>query len=173
MKKAFSLIELIIVIVIIGVVYTLVISKLQNYGEQKASPTLSNLKEYLLSHLEDVSSSARLVCLNECLECDIYVDDVKTKSIKSFFDTSIEKYTYDMKNGIVLSKEDVFFNKENVQESVCFSFKVRKDLTAEQSIVLYKDRAYDYSTYFENTLVYDSIEELEEAREELQREILQ
>ncbi len=49
MKKAFSLIELLIVIVIIGVVYTLAIGQFQKIGEESSNITLENLKEKLQS----------------------------------------------------------------------------------------------------------------------------
>lgn len=172
MKKGFSLIELMIVIVIIGVVYTLAITKLKNYGEEKTPPSFSNLKEYLLSFMEPDSSYVKMVCLDDCSECSVYVDETKTASFESWFDDSVESYTYTMQNGLVDKREDVFFNSENVQESVCFSFEVGRDSVAEQLIVFYKDRAYDYSNYFDKTMTFDSIEYAAEEREKLEQEIM-
>ncbi|WP_207561977.1 prepilin-type N-terminal cleavage/methylation domain-containing protein [Sulfurimonas aquatica] len=173
MKKAFSLIELMIVIVIIGVVYTLAITKLKSVSEQKMSPSLSNLKEYLLSYVKDDVSKVRLLCLDDCSECRVYVDDKKVESLKSFFDESIEVYYYDALQGATEVKPRVFFNEEDVQESVCFSFDVGKNLVADQLIVVYEEKAYDYSSYFQKTIVYDSIEELVSAKREFTSEIMQ
>lgn len=161
-----------IVIVIIGVVYTLAITKLQNYGEEKAAPNFYNLKEYLLSYIKDDASKAKLLCLDDCSECSVYVDDEKVETFESFFDDSVESYRYDFLQGAVEKQEDVFFNEEGVQESVCFSFNVSKNLVADQIIVLYEDKAYDYSAYFTNTLVYDTLEEAVEKKQDLAEEVI-
>ncbi|MEA1983230.1 MAG: prepilin-type N-terminal cleavage/methylation domain-containing protein, partial [Campylobacterota bacterium] len=162
MKKAFSLIELMIVIVIIGVIYTIAVSKLQTVGEEKVSPSFLNLKEYLGSFIKDDVKSARLLCLDDCSDCDIYADGEKVKTIESFFDESVEVYRYDVLQGLVEKKKPVFFNEEDVQESVCFSFEVYKNSVAEQLIVSFEERAYDYTSYFEKTPRYDSLEDLVE-----------
>ena len=162
-----------IVIVIIGVVYTLAVTKLQRVGEQKMTPNFSNLKEYLDTFIKGEAASARLLCLDDCSECGVYVDGEKVKTIESFFDESVEMYRYDVRQGVINKKEAVFFNEEDVQESVCFSFEVYKNSVAEQVIVSYEDKAYDYTSYFEKTPVYDSLEELVERKENLAQEVLQ
>jgi prepilin-type N-terminal cleavage/methylation domain-containing protein len=172
LKKAFSLIELMIVIVIIGVVYTLAVTKLRTVGEQKITPSFSNLKEYLGSFIKDEAASARLLCLDDCSECSIYVDGEKVKTIESFFDESSEMYRYDVLQGVIIKKQSVFFNEEDVQESVCFSFKVYKNSIAQQVIVSYKDKAYDYTSYFDSTPVYDSLEEVVAHKENLAQEVM-
>jgi len=172
LKKAFSLIELMIVIVIIGVVYTLVITKLQSVGEEKMTPSLSNLKEYLISLSRD-AQSVRLLCLDDCSTCEVYADGVKIKEIESFFDDTIETYRYDFLQGAMPVKEAVFFNEEDVQESVCFSFSVDKNLVADQVIVVYKNRAYDYTTYFTQTPVYDYLEEAIDAKQNQAQKVMQ
>ena len=161
-----------IVIVIIGVVYTLVITKLQSVDEEKMTPSLSNLKEYLSSFSTE-GESVKLLCLDDCSSCTIYKDDVKVQDIESFFDDSVEIYRYDFLQGAIREKEAVFFNEEDVQESVCFSFGVDKNLVADQVIVVYKNKAYDYSSYFTQTPVYDYLEEAIDARQDLAQKVTQ
>lgn len=161
-----------IVIVIIGVVYTLVITKLQGVGEEKMTPSLSNLKEYLSSFSTE-GESVKLLCLDDCSSCGVYKDDVKVQDIESFFDDSIEIYRYDFLQGAIREKEAVFFNEEDVQESVCFSFGIDKNLVADQVIVVYKNKAYDYSSYFTQTPVYDYLEEAIDARQDLAQKVTQ
>ncbi|MEA2073474.1 MAG: type II secretion system protein [Campylobacterota bacterium] len=173
MRKAFSLIELMIVIMIIGVVYTLAVSKLKTVGEEKFTPSFKNLKEYLISFTKDDARSARLLCLDDCSECGVYVDGSKVTTIESFFDESVEVYRYDTLQGIVESKKPVFFNEEDVQESVCFSFETSKNGVSQQMIVAYNEKVYDYTTYFEQTLVYDSLEDLVEEKEKIAQEVMQ
>ncbi len=162
-----------IVIVIIGVVYTLAVTKLKTVGEEKMTPSFSNLKEYLGTFIKDEAASARLLCLDDCSECGIYVDGERVKTIESFFNERVALYRYDFRQGVINKKEAVFFNEEDVQETVCFSFKVYKNSIAEQVIVSYKDKAYDYTSYFEKTPVYDSLEELVEHKQSLAQEVTQ
>jgi len=172
MKKAFSLIELMIVIVIIGVIYTLAVSKLQTVGVEKLSPSLLNLKEYLLTYIKEDVREVKLLCLDSCESCSVYVDSVKQEeSIEPFFDASVEVYRYDFNQGAVRKKNTVFFNEEGRQENVCFSFNMNKDLISDQIIVVYKEKAYDYTRYFEPTKVYAHLEELLEAKESLAQEV--
>lgn len=162
-----------IVIVIIGVVYTLVITKLQSVSDGKMTPSLSNLKEYLISLNKEQKQDIRLLCLDDCSSCTIYKDGEKHEKIESFFDDSIETYRYDFLQGALRVKDAVFFNEEDVQESVCFSFSIDKNLVADQVIVVYKNKAYDYSSYFKKTVVYDYLEEAIDAKQDLAQKVMQ
>ena len=171
MKKGFSLIELMIVIVIIGVVYTLAVTNIQSLAEQKMIPSFSNLKEYLHSFIKEDAQTARLLCLDDCSECSVYVDGVKGKTTESFFDSSVEVYRYDFLQGSQVIEPPVYFNEEDVQERVCFSYEIDKNLIGDQVMIVYKDKAYDYTTYFTQTPVYDSLSELVEDKEALNQEV--
>jgi len=161
-----------IVIVIVGVVYTLAVTKLQSVGEKKVQPSLAHLKEYLLS-LNTEAQSVRLLCLDDCSHCDVYADGNKIRTLDGFIDDTIESYAFEYLQGAVQKNESAFFNEENVQESVCFSFRVARNGVSDQKIVLYKERAYDYTNYFEPTVVYDSLEEAVAAKENLNQEVTQ
>lgn len=165
--------ELMIVIVIIGVVYTLAITKLQTVSEEKVAPSFLNLKEYLLGYLHDDAQRARLLCLDDCSECSIYVDGVKLKTIEGFMDESVEVYKYDLLEGLKERKRKVFFNEEDVQESVCFSFEIDKNRVSEQVVVAYKESVYDYTNYFEETPHYDFLEDFVETKERVAQEVMQ
>jgi len=172
LKKAFSLIELMIVIVIIGVVYTLAVVQLQNVKDETFKPSFLNLKEYLSSFITEDAKSARLLCLDDCSKCGIYVNGEQVEKLDSFFDESIEVYRYDFLLGAQKLQESVYFNEENVQESVCFSFTMYKNKISQQLLVSYNEKAYDYTTYFEKTKVYDSLENLVEAKEQMAQKVM-
>jgi hypothetical protein len=162
-----------IVIVIIGVVYTLAVVQLQNVKDEKFVPSFLNLKEYLSSFIEGDAKSARLLCLDDCSECGIYVDGEKVTTIESFFDESVTLYRYDFLLGTLEVQDAVYFNEEEVQENVCFSFEMYKNNVSEQLFVAYDDKVYDFTSYFEKTLVYDSLEELIEKKEQTVQEVMQ
>jgi len=160
-----------IVIVIIGVVYTLAVVKLKDIKAEKVKPSLANLKEYLHSLNKD-GETMQLLCLDDCSECSIYQDGKKIQTIKHLIDSSVEVYKYDFLQGAIQQKMPVFFNKEGTQESVCFSFSVNRNSVADQVMVVYKDKAYDYLNYFETTKVYDSLEEDVQAKQKLAQEVM-
>ena len=151
-----------IVIVIIGVVYTLVISKINSSTKEKITPSFLNLKEYLYSFLGSDDKEAKLICLDSCQKCSIYVDNKKVKSIKSFFDSSVESYSYDFLLGT-----------QKISYDVCFSFGIDKDRVSDQTLVVYKDKTYDYTSYFQQTKVYDSLNEATEAKQNLIQSVTQ
>jgi len=161
-----------IVIVIIGVVYTLAITKLQTVGEAKEEPSLATLKEYLLSYMKEDVQNVRLLCLDDCSECSVYTDDEKVTTLKNFLDSSVRTYRYDFLQGAIETQNAVYFNKEDVQENVCFSFNVYKNRVADQVIVAFKDKVYDYEPYFEKTGVYDSIEDVVQKKEDMAQEVM-
>jgi prepilin-type N-terminal cleavage/methylation domain-containing protein len=169
--KAFSLIELLIVIMIIGVVYTLVVGNFNSIAEEKTKLTLKNLKEYLLSIEHE--ESVKILCLDDCSECDILVDTQKYKSIEDFVDEDIKVYRYDALYGYTKIEQEVYFNVEDVEEDVCFSYEVAKSGVGSQVLVEFKEKFYDYTSYFSKVQVYSSMAEAQEAREDLMREVKQ
>ena len=161
MKSAFSLIELMIVVVIIGVVYILAVHNLQNVKDPITELTLRNLKEYL--HSFPHKRSVELLCLDDCSSCDVLIDgekDPNITSIDNFIDDSIKVYRYDFHLGLQEQDKIIYFNEENIEENVCFSLSVDKKGVSEQVAVKFKDNVYDYSTYLTPTPVYHSLEEL-------------
>jgi len=172
-KKAFSLIELLIVIVIVGVVYTLAVGKLQSVKEEKMVPTLENLKEYLTPFAKKAKEEVRILCLDRCKSCTLYIDTKMQEQIENFVDESVEVYRYTFREGVVRQQNPVYFNEEDIQEDVCFSFTMDRDMISDQVIIAYKERVYDYTGYFTPTEIYSSLTELQEAKEQLNQEVAQ
>lgn len=161
-----------IVIVIIGVVYTLAITQLKDFSAEEVKPSLKTLKEYLVS-LVGEGESAQMLCLDDCSECTIYVDGEKTVEIENFFDAEITLYRYDFLQGVVEQQEAVYFNEDGVQEHVCFSFEVDRDGVSDQVIALYKEKVYDFTPYFTPTQLYKSLDDLVDAKEKKAQEVMQ
>jgi len=157
-KRAFSLIELMIVIVIIGVVYTMALSRIKAPKEETQKPSFKTLKSYLLSFSKD-HTSVELLC-KECKSCVIFRDGEKVKEIESFFDSSVEFYRYDFFLG------DVALNRDS-----CFDFSVDGNGVSDQVIIVYKDKAYDYTPYFSDGVEYESLQDLKDAKEKLISEV--
>lgn len=173
-RSAFSLIELLIVVLIVGVVYTLAISNFDNVKENKIKPTLLTLKSSL-TELEK-RHKAELLCLDECESCSVYVDGEVDENLsevyEDFLDEEPKMYRYDQNFGLIRLKNRVIFNKEGVDEEVCFSLSVDRNGVSDQMIVEYKDRFYDFTPYFENTQVYRTESELTQIKEDIYQEVL-
>ena len=156
---------------IIGVVYTLAIGSFQKLSDESSKLTLGNLKESLLSIKH--SKSVKLICLDDCSECDIYVDGNKSRTIEGFLDESVKVYRYEFSYGAVEMEQEIYFNTHDVEEDVCFSYELDNRGVGNQMLVEFKTKVYDYSSYFTKTAVYNSVEDAVNAREELIREVMQ
>lgn len=154
---------------IIGVVYTLVVANFNKVAQEETKISLSNLKEYLSS--QKYEKTVKILCLDDCSSCDILVDDKKIKTLNDFLDDSVRVYRYDFSYGYTEVEQEVYFNTEDIEEDVCFSYEVDKERVGSQILVEFKEKFYDYSTYFSATKIYNSIGEAREVREDLMREV--
>jgi len=114
----------------------------------------------------------RLLCLDDCSVCDIYVDGNKTQTLEGFLDKDVRTYRYENSYGFMEKEPDVFFNADGIEESVCFSYKIDSNKIGDQVLIEYKDKYYDMSEFLDETPVYNSIQEAQEAKENLANEVL-
>ncbi|MBU1659437.1 type II secretion system GspH family protein [bacterium] len=174
MKKAFSLVELLIVVLIIGIVYNLAITNFNKIEENATKLTLQNLKEYLQQFPH--AKSVKLVCLDDCSSCDVFVDGEKQKGLEGFFDDfideSIKVYRYDFLLGAVSKLQDVYFNEEDVEEKVCFSYAVDRQGVGEQVLIEYDKAVYDFTSYLTLPPKYNSLGEALTAKRKIEQEVL-
>lgn len=158
-----------IVVMIMGVVYTLSISGLQRSGKGAANVTLLNLKEYMLSL--EYKKDVKILCLDECEKCDILVDGTKQETLEKFLDKNVKTYRYEFLQGVHEQSHELYFNQEDIEEDVCFSYSIDKQGVGEQVLVEYKNAVYDFSPFFTSTIKYTSLQEAIDAREKLIQEV--
>lgn len=166
--------ELLIVVLIIGIVYTLAVSSFQKMGESSYQITLGNLREFL--HSRPHESSVKILCLDECSSCDIIVDGEVDEELKGSFDNflneSVKVYRYDFYQGLQKITKEVYFNSEDLEEDVCFSYALDKKGVGEQVFIEFNKKVYDYSSYLGSTPVYNSLQEIVNTKENFTTEIL-
>jgi len=170
-RSAFTLIELMIVIVIMGVVYSMAVNSFTRLSDESANIDLKNLKEYMIN--TPYESSVKVICLDDCSECNLFVDGIKTQTLDSFVDDSVRIYRYEYIYGFTKREFDVFFNVDNVEENVCFSYKIDEEGIGDQVLIEFKDKFYDFSPYFTRTQVFSSLEDANSARAERAKEVIQ
>ncbi|MBU0631592.1 type II secretion system GspH family protein [bacterium] len=169
MRKAFSLIELLIVVFIIGVVYTLVITNFHKKKSDEKSLNLSNLQEQMRSLKYE--KSARFLCLDDCSECEMIADGKKVATYENFLDKSVKIYRFDEARGMQEIENDVFFNENGIQERVCFSYTMDKSGVGDQVLVAFRNRVYDFSDYLNGTKTYISLEDAAYVKNNLIQEV--
>jgi len=163
-----------IVIVIIGVVYTLAINNFQKIEEEATKVNLHTLKEYLqkFPHAENV----KFLCLNQCTSCNIFVDGEKQKDLEGVFDGMLDEdikvYRFDFNLGVVQQTPEIYFNQEDVEEDVCFSYTIDEQGIGEQVLIEYKKEVYDYSSFFGSIPIYETLQDAIDAKNKLAQEIL-
>lgn len=174
LRNAFSLMELLIVVMIIGVVYKLALNNFKKIDENLMEVSLKNLKEYLqkLPH----EKSVKILCLDKCKECKIFVDGrivpELEESFDDFLDDTMKVYAYDSSFIPFEPQKSVFFNKDGVEENVCFSYEIDKNGIGEQVLLEFKGRVYDYSSPKTVVPEYDSIEDAMRYKQDLVYRVL-
>ena len=157
-----------------GVVYTLAVNSFESLKKGKTEINLKNLKHYMqnIKHEDRVE----LICLDNCSTCRVYVDGAIHEDISSFdefLDDSVDVYRYDFLLGFVEQRKKVYFNERNVEKDVCFSLSLDKKGVSDQVVVVFKDKVYDFTSYFDDVNVYSSLDELSDKKAKEVQEILQ
>jgi prepilin-type N-terminal cleavage/methylation domain-containing protein len=172
-RKGFSLLELLIVVVIVGLIYTLALNNLEQKSEIQEPVRLSNLKDFLqkIPH----QKSVRFLCLDECKSCYILSDGEHLEEydtlLDKLVDEDIEIYSYTMRNRFELQEKGIYFTDEREYENICFSYEVDATGRGEDIFVLSQGKVYDLSSNFSKN-VYSSLEEAEAARSSFETKVM-
>lgn len=159
-KKAFTLIELIIVLIILVSSYFLVFSS-SNFTikEEKTKLSLENLKEVLLKNFV-FEKSLSFFCIEDEFTCFVKVDGKLNKDfeIKNFFTTIPEIYKYSKKE----EKLEFMPNKiDEISYDTIFEYKINSDFKANEFILdTLEDRVYVFNAIFEKPKTYESLSEV-------------
>ncbi len=170
MKRAFSLIELMLVVVIIGIVYALALSSFKPPDKQGVELfTLNTLPDYLRENF--VLSDAKIVCFEPCGKCNVMVDGAWQQEEVELFDSSdVKSYTLDL-DGFALEKEFVPYDKEDGYRKACFVLHKRPNGSME-SIVLEKNKRFIYyKAGYEEAKEYESLAALQSEYKKIANEI--
>jgi prepilin-type N-terminal cleavage/methylation domain-containing protein len=146
LKEAFTLIELIIVIVIISMVTFLVFSENVNRTKKEDRLTPLNLKSSILKSVKP-SSDITFFCINGCKRCYILQDN-KITPFKGNINlgTNLEVYIVDSSGRLTqLTSED--FGTIN-DHKICFKFKIYKNKSSTKYILSNDQGVYFLPSYF-------------------------
>ncbi len=170
-KKAFTLIELIIVIILISISYYLIFSN-SNFKitNEKENISLINIKKYLLNNFQ-YKNELSLVCINEKLTCYIKIDGIINKEVKieNLFGNKPDVYKY-QKEEQVIDYESI--DIDNISQDVIFELKIDNDYKFNDVVVdTLNDKVYLFNSIFSNVKIYNSLQEVFETFNKNQLEV--
>ncbi len=172
-KKAFTLIELLLVVVIIGVIYGLVINSMQRINDKEASLSFETLPSFLETMYQQ--NSVAFVCIDNCKECALYVDEEKIKDVDSFMaeERVLRFWRFDANLGTQELRFSPIFDEDDRGFDVCFRYEIFQDGSSSEMIVETEKKSYDYRGLFNKVGRYSSLQAAEENRQDELQEVLQ
>jgi prepilin-type N-terminal cleavage/methylation domain-containing protein len=156
-KQAFTLFELIVVVILIGIIYGVFVDKLATKPHQRNDVTLPTIKEFLEKFA--FKKSARVVCNKECKQCYVYVDDTKVDASFELFTSEPTVYTLDETGRQESLTFTPRFDKEDKLEETCFEYKIFKNGGADTYIVSHEDTFYVFKTLEKKPKIFTSMNE--------------
>ena len=146
-KRAFTLIELIIVLIIIGLVYSLYSP---NFNNKKKVTKFENLKEFLL---QNYHAPLKLECFGEqCKKCFVNGKELKKYQL---FNQRPKTYFFD---------EFGYLEEKNFNDDKkCFEFEIY-DNKSSSNILVEKDlKFYLFYSFYQKNKVFNDFEEAQKA----------
>ncbi len=169
MKRAFSLFELIIVILLLGVIYTIFLPKLDFSQKTTDNLTLSNIKEYLLTF--DYNKSLALKCIDSTYECYVSVDG-KIKEdilITGLFKQRPDVYSYDKEqNRLEFSRMELDTFEEH---EVIFELKFNSNRKSKDLIVETSSSVFVFNALYLKPIKYEYLNDVQDGFENLVTEV--
>lgn len=157
-KTAFTLFELILVIFIIGVIYTLVGVGFNSFENSEQKLSLQNLKYNLLQN-KDLKLPFEFVCFDSCKKCVVLVDNkVVADEFEIALDEHLEIMNIDkMGNFERFEHRNRFIN--NQLEKVCFEFKIYENGSSDKLLIKNFDKFYIFHSFFGDVNITSSEED--------------
>lgn len=170
-KQGFTLIELMLVVMIVGLVYGLAVSGMKRYSDKAENLSLMTLPDFVEGYHQQ--NHVTVICIDRCRECTLYVDGKAVKELEPFVDEKAEYYRFDQR---LLTRELTWlplYREDGVEEEVCFRYDMYRNGSRSEMMIKYGKSVIDFPGYFGTTKRYASIEEAVDAKQALIEEVLQ
>ncbi len=161
---AFSLIELILVILIVGIVYSLAIGGIERAAKapEGEALTLQNLPEYLLRHQQ--RDHRFLACTDRCSRCTLYAGERAVETTALIVSPAVRAYRFDYLRGSDHVVWQPLFNDEGVEQDLCFRYDLYPDGSRSDMIVVDGDTVVDLGGPFSPVTVHPNLQAAVDAR---------
>ena len=159
--KAFTLIELIVVIFLIGIMYFLVISTYTSKKSHKEKLTLKDMPNYI-KKLSNKQKSTFYLYGQECKKSTLKLEDETTKTAPNFSLTA----DYSMLTCKPDSefKEFISYSKkiDKKEEDICLEIGFKNGNFYDKLIVTSPNKTYIFMPPFQEVKIFDTLEEAKE-----------
>lgn len=159
-----------IVIIIIGIVYTLALANFKTPKQNRQKLSLKNLTSVMKSFSH--KKSVEFLCLNECRQCIMLVDGKKEASYDNFFTTKPKIYRFSQTQGLTPVHPGIYFDKDAVAHNICFSVNINNKNIPSDIIVAYKHKVYDIGNVIGGTKIYNSLDAYTSGQNSLRQAVL-
>jgi len=152
LKRAFTLVELLLAIFLVGLFAYFIFATPGEYKEPKEVVTIANLPKYLQKSL---NGDGEVICINNCNECYYITGSSKPQN------TSLP-IPLNVKNEYILDRNDNPLKIElgrYKDKKVCLRFRHYKNGSISQLILDLGDRAIFLPSYFGEGKEFESISE--------------
>jgi len=140
MKKAFSLFELLLVVILISLVYSLVLDKMN--GKKKVNTTsLMNLKSSMLEKNQNL-----LIIYDKCSKSNLDIDLNLFKDIK----------VYSLKGEVLEKKEFAPIKIKDKIYNVCFKYEIFPNKSSSSFIAKKDEKYFVFHPYFQKIKKFDN-----------------
>ena len=160
-SKAFTLFELLLVVVLISAMYGVFVHKLSTAGKvENKQVTLTTLKPFLQEF--PFQREAELLCLEPCKSCSLLIDGKPADGVAvPLFGSTPKVYEKD-RFGQLRQKEFLPYRKtDGTLSNVCFAYSLYKNGSSSSYVVNYQERYYAFDAYFGSVVEASSLSELE------------
>ena len=172
-KRAFTLIELLLVVVIIGVIYGLVINSMKKINDKESALGFESLPAFMKTFHQ--RNRVALICTDNCKTCALYLDGEKLKEIDAFMEKErvLRFWSFDANTGTQELRFTPIFDVDDREFDVCFKYEIFEDGSSSEMIIETQKQSYDYRGLLTPPARYSSLQALEESRREEIQELLQ
>ncbi|MDF1881904.1 prepilin-type N-terminal cleavage/methylation domain-containing protein [Sulfurimonas sp. MAG313] len=156
MKKAFTLMELMLVVVIIGVVYAMALSSMKppDIKELEAF-SLMTLPKYLRNNY--ALSDAKIVCFSPCGKCGVLVDGQWLEdTIELFSSTDVRSYTLDTE-GFANEAQFAPHDIEDAYRQACFILHKNTNGAIDPIVLENEEKFIYYKAAYEEPETFESL----------------
>lgn len=164
-KSAFTLIELLIVVVLIAILYGVFISKLQQRTPKDAAQSLNLFTLQKTLGLFPAEQQRSLVCTEPCTSCSIYLGDKALEGTEiPLFNTPPVTWRQDRYGQYFKTEFTPVIDPEHGTTNVCFRYELFRNGSGSSYIVQTDDtHFYAFKPYLHPVRLYASINDAKTA----------
>ncbi len=157
-KRGFTLFELLLVVLLIGIIYGIFVHKLSQKDKQADADRIDllTLKPFLQKFVS--TKKAVLRCFTPCETCYVYRDGKQVKDLEIPLFKSIPKvYKHDAFGQMNAIEFTAIEGKKREIKDVCFEYSLFENQSSSHYLVEYKENFYLFHPYTKPVEVFESM----------------